>query len=236
METIYDRTAALLGRQAVETLKKKAVIVFGIGGVGGFAVEALARTGVGRLGLVDFDTVAESNRNRQLAALGSTLGRGKASVMVGRVSDINPDVRAEAFETRLTEETLPLFRLGEWDYVVDAIDDVPAKLLLIREAKALGVPIICAMGAGNKLNPAGFRVADVSKTHTCPLARIIRREVGKEGLGLLKVVFSPEEPQQAAETEDGTATAGKRPPGSVVFAVGAAGLLLASEVVKDLLA
>ncbi|MDO4552061.1 MAG: tRNA threonylcarbamoyladenosine dehydratase [Bacillota bacterium] len=230
METIYDRTAMLLGRQAVEILQKKAVIVFGIGGVGGFVAEALARTGVGRLGLVDADTVSVSNCNRQIVALHSTLGRPKAEVMEERIRDIDPHICVQAFPRRLSEETLASFRLEDWDHIADAIDDVPAKLLLIREAVRLGKPVVSAMGAGNRMDPTAFQVAEISKTHTCPLARAVRRELNREGLGHVKAVFSPEAPGRAE-------TAGEdRTPASVIWGPASAGLLMASEIVKDLLA
>ncbi len=226
MGSFDARTAAVYGRETLALLRKKAVIVFGIGGVGGFVVEALARCGVGRLGLVDFDVVSPSNLNRQIIALRSTLGQSKVRLMAERVAEIDPEILVEEFPLRLTAETLDAFRLEGWDYCADAIDDVPAKLLLIRRCKELGVPILACMGTGKKKDPMGFRVADISKTHSCPLARAMRRELGKAGIKDVKVVFSPELPHEEERPAEG--------PGSVIFGPAAAGLLMAARIIEDL--
>jgi tRNA threonylcarbamoyladenosine dehydratase len=230
MKTVYDRTELLLGRETLSRLKQKKVLVFGIGGVGGFVTEALARTGIGTIGIVDYDTIDITNINRQIIAYHSTVGRLKTEVMKERIVDINPTIKVQAFGERLTAQNLEEFNLKGWDYVVDAIDDVAAKLLLIRETKTLEIPIICSMGAGNHFDPKGFQVSDIKKTHTCPLAKIIRKEVGKMGIKELKVVFSTEKPNRAEPPEECS-----RFPASIVFAPAAVGLIIAAEVVKDLM-
>lgn len=228
MSQFNDRTERLLGTKAMEHLTKMRVLVFGIGGVGGHVVEAFTRTGIGTIGIVDCDVVDITNINRQIIALQSTLGRPKTEVMESRMRDINPSIRVIAFPVRLTQETLPLFRLADWDYIVDAIDDVKAKLLLIEESKELGVPIISSMGTGNKLNPSKLQVTEIGKTHTCPLAKAVRKELGKRGIKDLKVVFSPEEPRRGGGQEEGTHF-----PSSIAFVPAVAGLLIAGEVVND---
>lgn len=229
MKGVYDRTELLIGKVAMDSIKDKRVIVFGIGGVGGHVVEALARTGVGTIGIVDFDFIDITNINRQIIALQSTVGKSKVEVMAERIADINPEIKVILFQVRLTPETVDSFQLGRWDYIVDAIDDVAGKLTLINEAKSLGVPIICSMGTGNKLDPSRFQVADIQKTHTCPLARAIRKETGKIGIRDLKVVFSPENPHREQQSQDGS-----NDPASIAFVPAAAGLLIAAEVIKDL--
>lgn len=229
MKGAYDRTELLIGKVAMDSIKDKRVIVFGIGGVGGHVVEALARTGVGTIGIVDFDFIDITNINRQIIALQSTVGKSKVEVMAERIADINPEIKAILFQVRLTPETVDSFQLGKWDYIVDAIDDVAGKLTLINGAKSLGVPIICSMGTGNKLDPSRFQVADIQKTHTCPLARAIRKETGKIGIRDLKVVFSPENPHREQQSRDGSNN-----PASIAFVPAAAGLLIAAEVIKDL--
>lgn len=230
-KTIYDRTERLLGSDALELLKKKSVIVFGLGGVGGHLAEALARAGVGRLGLVDYDVVDVTNINRQIVALHSTLGRSKAEVMEERIRDINPSAKVVAFRLKLTSDTLASFSLEGWDHVADAIDDVPAKILLIREARRLGKPVVSSMGAGNKRDPGKFQVADIEKTHTCPLAKAVRKELRTLGISGVKVVFSTEEPYRAIPDREE-----KPSPASISFVPSVAGLLLAAEIIKELLA
>ncbi|MBQ9729597.1 MAG: tRNA threonylcarbamoyladenosine dehydratase [Clostridia bacterium] len=225
----WTRAQGLLGQVGLEKLKNARVAVFGIGGVGGHAAEGLARCGVGELHFIDGDSVASSNLNRQIVALRSTLGKNKAEVMASRVMDINPACNVKAFSVFLKEDTLNLFDFSSYDYIVDAVDDVSAKLLLIKTAQEKGVKIISSMGAGNKLNPTAFRVSDIYKTSVCPLARVMRRELKKIGVEKLKVVWSDEEPI-ASEIEDG-----KRVPASVSFVPSVAGLILAGEVVKDLI-
>ena len=227
MKEELSRSAMLLGEDAVEVLSKARVAVFGIGGVGGYAVEALARAGIGGLDLIDNDTVSLSNINRQLIATHTTVGQPKTTVAAARVADINPDCTVRTHDLFFTPETP--FDLSVYDYVVDAIDTVSAKLALVERCTALGVPIICSMGTGNKLDPAQFEVADISKTSVCPLAKVMRVELRKRGISHLKVVYSREQPQGTVLDQNG-----RRAPGSVSFVPGAAGLLLASEVIKDL--
>lgn len=209
--------------------------VFGIGGVGGYAVEALARSGVGHFLLVDDDVVSESNLNRQIIALRSTIGQPKTKVMKARIADICPETEVETRECFFLPENSRDFDFGEYDYVVDAIDTVSGKLALVECCKEAGTPLISAMGAGNKMDPGKLMVTDIYKTQVCPLARVMRRELKKRGIDRLKVVYSIEEamtPKELIRSEG----SGKIIPGSMAFVPGAAGLLLASEVVKDLLA
>lgn len=230
MKSVYDRTGLLLGMDAIALLQEKKVLVFGIGGVGGYVVETLARVGIGTIGIVDDDLVDITNINRQIIALHSTIGQPKTRVMMRRIEDINPSIKVIAFQKRLTAESLQEFHLANWDYVVDAIDDVGAKLTLIKETKSLGIPIISSMGTGNKLDPTRFQVADIRKTHTCPLAKVIRKETNRLGIQGLKVVFSPEEPSRKD-----TSLFESRVPASIAYVPAAAGLVIASEVIKDLL-
>lgn len=230
MKSVYDRTELLLGTDAIAILKEKKVLVFGIGGVGGYVAEALARVGVGTIGIVDDDVIDITNINRQIIALHSTIGQPKTRVMMNRIEDINPSIQVIPFQKRLTAESLHEFHLADWDYVVDAIDDVGAKLTLIKEAKSLGIPILSSMGTGNKLDPTRFQVADIRKTHTCPLAKVIRKETNRLGIQDLKVVFSTEEPSRKD-----TAHPSSRVPASIAYVPAAAGLVIVSEVIKDLL-
>ena len=231
------RTELLLGEEALITLKKSRVAVFGLGGVGGYAVEALARSGVGALDLIDDDRIALSNLNRQIIALHSTVGMFKAEVAARRVLDINPDCAVTAHKTFYSPETAGDFDFSAYDYVIDAIDTVTAKISLVLQSKAAGTPIICCMGTGNKLNPAALEVADLYSTSVCPLARVMRRELRRRGVEQLKVVYSREEPLSPAPApdEDASAHTKRQTPGSTAFVPPAAGLLLASEVVRDLL-
>ena len=244
MSDPFIRTRLLVGDKPLERLRNARVAVFGVGGVGSYAVEALARSGVGTLHLYDDDTVSESNLNRQLAALHSTLGQRKAEVMAQRVKDINPNCSVKAFPLFYLPATGDQVDLSQYDYVVDAIDTVTAKLELVARCYTLHTKIISAMGSGNKLDPTGFSVTDISKTHSCPLARIMRKELRKRGIDHLKVVWSPEEPrlpQQPIQTEPPAET-GNRPltsarrdtPGSISFVPAAAGLVLASAVIREL--
>ncbi|MBP6491837.1 MAG: tRNA threonylcarbamoyladenosine dehydratase [Clostridia bacterium] len=230
MKTIFDRTRMLLGTELMNRILAKKVIVFGVGGVGGFVVEALVRAGIQTIAIVDYDIVDITNINRQIIALHSTIGRAKVEVMEERIKDINPNAEVRIFAEKLTSENIEDFNLNEYDYIEDAIDDVPAKLLLISTAKQLEVPIICSMGTGNKFDPSHFRIDDIKKTHTCPLAKAIRKETAKMGIKHLKVLYSSEVPHREELPEDGS-----RSPSSISFVPASAGLLIASEVIKDLM-
>jgi tRNA A37 threonylcarbamoyladenosine dehydratase len=227
MNEQFSRTERLIGTEALEKLKNAHVAVFGIGGVGGYVVEALARTGVGELTLVDSDTVAPSNLNRQIVALHSTLGCPKVEAAKKRVLDINPDIKVHAKEIFYLPETAGEFDFSTYDYIVDAIDTVSGKMELILRAKAAGVPIICSMGAGNKWDPTAFEIADIYKTSVCPLAKVMRSLCRKNGIDRLKVVYSKEPPLKD--------NSGDRSPASVIFPPAAAGLAIAAEVVRDII-
>lgn len=239
----FSRTRLLVGDAPLERLSAARVAVFGVGGVGGFCVEALARAGVGALHLYDDDTVSESNLNRQIAALHSTVGQPKAEVMARRVKDINPACRVRGIRMFYLPENADQVDLTQYDYVIDAIDTVTAKLELVTRCNALQVKIISAMGSGNKLDPTAFTVTDISKTQGCPLARIMRKELRRRGIDHLKVVYSKEEPltprqpveaePPASDTRPGS-TARRATPGSVSFVPAAAGLVLASAVIREL--
>ena len=233
-ESWCSRTEILLGAESVKKLEKATVAVFGIGGVGGFAAEALARSGVGNLELIDHDTVSVSNINRQIVALHSTVGKYKVDVMKDRILDINPEINVVAHKCFYLPETAAQFDFSKYDYVVDCIDTVTGKLQLVEAAKAAGIPIICSMGAGNKLDPAAFEVADISKTSVCPLAKVMRRELKKRNIKGVKVVYSKEEPVEAKVKVQ--ADTRKSVPGSCAFVPSVAGLILAGEVIKDLAA
>lgn len=230
----FVRTELLLGEEAMEKLARARVAVFGVGGVGGYVCEALVRSGVGAFDLIDKDTVSVSNLNRQIIATRKTVGRPKVEVMKERMLDINPDVDVRIHECFFLPENAADFPFEEYDYVVDAVDTVTAKVELIMQAKAHQVPIICAMGAGNKLDPSRFQVADIYKTNVCPLARVMRHEMKKRGVKKLKVVYSEEQPITPAKVEVDPESK-KVTPGSTAFVPAAAGLLLASEVIKDLI-
>lgn len=229
----FSRTELILGEENMEKLKKARVAVFGVGGVGGYVVEALARSGVGRLDLIDQDTVSLTNINRQIIALHSTLGRYKVDVARERILDINPDAEVNVFKIFYLPETAGQFDFTEYDYVVDAIDTVTGKLMLAEQAQRAGTPIISSMGAGNKLNAAAFEVADIYETSVCPLAKVMRRELKKRGISRLKVVYSREVPicPKAGAPEDSSK---RQTPGSVAFVPSVAGLLIAGEVIRDL--
>ena len=246
----FSRTRLLLGEDAMQALAQAHVAVFGIGGVGGYVVEALARCGIGALTLVDHDNVSLTNLNRQIVALTSTVGRPKAEVMAERVADINPECHVTPLRCFYLPDTADEIDLAQFDYIVDAVDNMTAKLLLAARAQDAGVPIISSMGTANKLDPTALRVTDINKTENCPLARIMRKECRKRGIKRLKVVYSPEPAQQPsdeaqaaylAETAQSDPSARDKfgragVPGTVSFVPAAAGLLLASEVVKDLIA
>ena len=233
MEDMFSRTRMLLGDAAMDRLKRARVAVFGVGGVGGHVVEALTRSGVGALDLVDSDRVELSNLNRQIIATRDTLGMLKVNAAKARVLSINPDCQVQTHPIFFLPETADQFDFTQYDYVVDAIDTVAGKLQLIEAAKAAGVPVISSMGAGNKLDPTAFRVADIDQTSVCPLARVMRRELRKRGIEHVKVVYSTEpalSPAPADEETDRRST-----PGSVAFVPAVAGLVLAGEVIKDLI-
>lgn len=230
----FVRTEGMLGAKAVTKLQQKRVAVFGIGGVGGYVVEALARSGVGTLDLIDKDEVAESNINRQIVALHSTIGQKKTMVMKERVLDINPEATVNVHDCFYLPETAKKFPFEQYDYIVDAVDTVTAKLSLIEEADKHKVPIISCMGAGNKLDPTMFEVADIYDTKVCPLAKVIRRELRKRNIEGLKVVYSREEPRRPANMNEELPPGKQSVPGSIAFVPSVAGLILAGEVIKDL--
>lgn len=232
MDEKFMRTGLLLGEDGLDKLKHATVAVFGIGGVGGYVAEALARSGVGHLVLTDKDVVSMSNINRQIIAVTSTVGRQKTEVMKERISDINPEAEVEIHNCFFLPQTAEEFDFSAYDYVVDAVDTVTAKIELVLRAQAAGVPVISSMGAGNKLDPAAFAVADIYQTSVCPLAKVMRRELKRRGVKHLKVVYSREE----AMTPLVQISEGSRRviPGSAAFVPSVAGLILAGEVIKDL--
>lgn len=226
----FSRSELLLGEDKVSLLKNKRVAVFGVGGVGGYVVEALARTGVGSFDLIDNDTVSLTNINRQIIALHSTIGKDKVEVMRDRVLNINPNCKVNIHKTFYLPETAGEFDFREYDYIVDAIDTVAGKLMLIEEAKRCDIPIICSLGAGNHLDPLSFKVSDISKTSMCPLAKVMRHELKKRNIKDVKVVYSTEEP-----IRDRTDGARISIPGSIAFVPSVVGLIISSEVIKDLI-
>ena len=238
----FSRTERIYGAEAMEKLAAARVAIFGIGGVGGYTLEALARSGLGHLDLIDNDKVSLTNLNRQILATHETLGQYKVDAAAARVKSINPACVVRGYKTFYLPETQGEFDFAQYDYVVDAIDTVSGKLALIQQAQAAGTPIISAMGAGNKVDPSQFRVADLYQTRGCPLARIMRRECRRRGIERLKVVYSPEEPLCPLEDlSDGDPAEKECPPegrrtipGSTAFVPAAAGLLIAAQVVKDL--
>jgi len=235
MNEQFLRTAMLLGENAVDRLRQARVAVFGIGGVGGYTVEALARAGIGQIDVIDNDTVSVSNINRQILATHSTVGIPKVEAARKRILDINPACIVRTHQVFYTPETAAGFDFTNYDYIVDAIDTVTGKLALVQQAYAAGTPIISCMGTGNKLDASAFQVADISKTSMCPLARIMRKEIGKRDIKHLTVVYSQEEALPPPGWEEEAAALGKRQiPGSVAFVPGTAGLILAGEVIKDL--
>lgn len=235
MENQFLRTEMLIGKVALEKLKNSRVAVFGVGGVGGYVVESLARAGVGNIDIIDNDTISVSNLNRQIIALSSTVGQNKVDVSKARLLDINPNIKVQTYKCFFTRDTE--FDFSKYDYVVDAIDTVVGKLELITRAKSANVPIICSMGTGNKMNPTMFEVADISKTSVCPLAKVIRQELKKRRIKKVKVVYSKEIPLKPIVTDDmNVETKGGRiAPASNSFCPAVAGLIIASEVIKDLI-
>lgn len=232
----FSRTALLLGEEGVNRLSAARVAVFGIGGVGGHAAEALVRSGIGAIDLIDNDTVSVSNLNRQLVALQSTVGKYKVDVARERFLDINPDLKIRTFRTFYTPETASEFDFLEYDYVIDAIDTITGKIGLVMQAQAAETPIICSMGAGNKLDPSAFEVSDIYKTSVCPLARVMRYELKKRAVKHLKVVYSreiPRSPDMSAADEKPIGTR-RAVPGSTAFVPSAVGLILAGEVVREI--
>lgn len=232
MNERFERTERLIGREAMARLANSRVAVFGVGGVGGYAVEALSRSGVGTLDLIDNDVVSESNINRQIIALSSTVGKFKVDVAASRARDINPDITVNTYPIFYSPETAGSIDFAQFDYIIDAIDSVSGKIELAVRANEAGVPIISAMGAGNKLDPTAFEVADIYKTSVCPLARVMRRELKKRGIKHLKVVYSKEQP--VTPRCDNTDNGNRPTPASVAFVPSVAGLIIAGEVIKAL--
>lgn len=239
----FSRTRLLLGEDAMEKLAHSRVAVFGIGGVGGYAVEGLVRSGIGEIDLIDDDKVCLTNINRQIYATHKTIGRYKVDVAAERIAEINPEVIVHTYKTFFTPETAGEFDFTKYDYVVDAIDTVTGKIELVMQAEKAGVPIICSMGAGNKLDPAAFEVADIYKTSVCPLAKVMRHEMKKRGIKHLKVVYSKEKPIKpeddlSVSCKTGCVcppgTARRQIPGSTAFVPSVVGLIIAGEIVTDL--
>ena len=235
MENQFSRTERLLGKENMEKLAAARVCIFGIGGVGGYVAEALARSGVGHLELVDNDVICLSNLNRQIIATHETLGRYKADVMKERILSINPTAEVTVYKCFYLPETRAQFDFTNYDYVVDAIDTVAGKIALVLQAEESGTPVISSMGAGNKLDPAAFQVADIYQTSVCPLAKVMRRELKRRGVKKLKVVYSKEQPVAVQNDEESLLSSPRRSiPGSIAFVPSVAGLIIAGEVVKDL--
>lgn len=236
MSNQFTRTAMLIGSDGISRLQSARVALFGVGGVGSFTAEALVRAGIGSIDLFDNDTVCESNLNRQLIALHSTLGQYKVDAAKSRLLDVNPNAQIGAHRLFYLPETADEVDLARYDYIIDCIDTVSAKIDLAVRADALGVPIIASMGTGNKLDPTAFEVADISKTSVCPLARVMRQELKKRGIHRLKVVYSREIPRTPIAWEINEAPQGSRrsTPGSISFCPSVAGLIIAGEVIKDL--
>lgn len=235
MEEWITRSGLLLGNEGIDKLQKSKVAIFGVGGVGGYVAEALARSSVGSFVLTDSDTVDVTNINRQIIALNSTVGKLKVDVMKERILDINPKADVEVRACFYLPENADEFDFSEYSYVVDAVDTVSAKLSIIERAKSAGVPVISSMGAGNKLDASAFRVADIYKTKVCPLAKVIRHECKKRGIKDLKVVYSEEEPiRNSSDTDPQFKASGRPAPGSIAFVPSVCGLIIAGEVVKDL--
>lgn len=230
-EDIYSRTELILGSEGIEKLRRARVIVFGVGGVGGYVCEVLARSGVGTIGLVDADKVSPSNINRQIIALHSTVGRLKTSVMAERISDISPDTVVREYPVFYLPDNRGGIDLSQYDVIVDAIDTVSAKLFLAEEAQRLGITIISSMGTGNKLDPTRFKICDISKTSVCPLARVMRIEARKRGIKKLTVLFSDEEPIKTGVKDE---KSGKEVPASLAFVPSVAGLMIGGWVVREL--
>ena len=221
----FERTSLLIGEENIQKLNNSNVIVFGVGGVGSYVVEALVRSGIGNLSIVDFDIVDETNINRQIIALHSTIGKKKVEVTKERIIDINPNINLEVFNTFISPDTINTFDFSKYDYVVDAIDNVTGKLLIIQKAIEANVPIICSLGTANKLDPSKLILTDISKTHTCPLAKVVRTKLRQFGINHLDVLFSSEEP---IKTNSNTL-------GSMPYVPSIGGLLIASHIIKNLI-
>ena len=235
MENQFSRTERLLGKENMEKLAAARVCIFGIGGVGGYVAEALARSGVGHLELVDNDVICLSNLNRHIIATHETLGQYKVDVMKERILSINPTAEVTVYKCFYLPETRAQFDFTNYDYVVDAIDTVAGKIALVLQAEESGTPVISSMGAGNKLDPAAFQVADIYQTSVCPLAKVMRRELKRRGVKKLKVVYSKEQPVAVQNDEESLLSSPRRSiPGSIAFVPSVAGLIIAGEVVKDL--
>ena len=238
----YSRTRLLLGQDGIEKLRNARIALFGLGGVGGYAAEALARAGVGHMDLIDDDTISLTNLNRQILATHSSIGKYKVDVAADRIRDIDPSIEVRIFQTFYLPDTAALFDFSQYDYVLDAIDTVTGKLMLIAQAKDAGTPVISCMGTGNKLDATAFEVADISKTSGCALARIMRKECAKRGIKGVKVVYSKELPLEPLEDPDDPlepqreGSSRRSTPGSTAFVPGVAGLIMAGEVIKDLTA
>ena len=238
----YSRTRLLLGQDGIEKLRNARIALFGLGGVGGYAAEALARAGVGHMDLIDDDTISLTNLNRQILATHSSIGKYKVDVAADRIRDIDPSIEVRTFRTFYLPDTAALFDFSQYDYVLDAIDTVTGKLMLIAQAKEAGTPVISCMGTGNKLDATAFEVADISKTSGCALARIMRKECAKRGIKGVKVVYSKEMPLEPLEDPDDPlepqreGSSRRSTPGSTAFVPGVAGLIMAGEVIKDLTA
>lgn len=235
MQDAYSRMELLIGREGVTKLGTAKIAVFGLGGVGSYVVEALARCGVGSLTLVDHDKISVTNINRQLLALNSTIGRSKVQVAKERIHDIDDDIIVHTYEVFYNEDTEGMFDFHAYDYIVDAIDTVTSKLMLISRAKECRVPIISCMGTGNKLDPSRFEITDIARTSVCPLAKVIRSELRKREIRKVKVLYSKEKPIAVSRSEETKGTSNRPVPGSIAFVPAAAGLMIAGEVVKDLL-
>ncbi len=239
MENVFTRTEALIGEIALQKLKESHVAVFGLGGVGGHTAEALVRSGIGAIDIVDSDKISGSNINRQIFALNSTVGRYKTEVAAERFYDINPECEIKPYTLFYDSGTANIFDFSKYDYVIDAIDTVSAKILIICNAAEVKTPVISCMGAGNKMNPGEFEIADIFETSVCPLARIMRQELRKRGIKQLKTVFSKEPPLKSDCTQSfgpsEQQSPCKRIPASIAFVPASAGLLIASEVIKDLI-
>jgi len=233
MKGQFDRTIGLIGETALEKLQKSKVAVVGLGGVGSYSVEALARSGVGSLVIADCDVISPSNINRQLPALNSTVDKDKVQIVKERILDINPDAQVYIISERISDNT-PKELFSGCDYIIDAIDDVNAKVFLVKAAKELCIPIISSMGTGNKLDPAGFKIAPIEKTKVCPLAKVMRRELKNRGIKGIKVLYSEEEPIRTA-IEEGADSRNSRTPGSISFVPSVAGLIIAGEVIRDVI-
>ncbi len=231
----FSRTERLFGKNAMQKLAASRVAVFGAGGVGGYVLEALARSGVGAIDIIDSDEICVTNINRQILATRSSVGRAKVDVAAERIADINPDCKVTTHKLFYLPENADMINFNSFDYIVDAIDTVTGKIAIIERAKRLGVPVISCMGTGNKTDPSALKVSDIYKTSVCPLARVMRRELKKRGVEALKVVYSEEEPVAPDICADELKDNGRQPPASCAFVPSVAGLMIAGEVIKDLI-